>query len=77
MTSSVEDMATKSEHEESFSELGEEVDAADQLQVKQIKKKIDLRICVVLGVMYTASLVDRVNLPVSVSFSGSFKKNTD
>ncbi|KAJ5819273.1 retrograde regulation protein 2 [Penicillium riverlandense] len=63
MASSGEDIATKSEQEESLSELEGEVNASDQHQVKRIKKKIDLRICVVLGVLYTASLVDRVNLP--------------
>lgn len=77
MTSSEEDMSTKSEHQESLSQLEGEVDAPDQLQVKRIKKKIDLRICLVLGVMYTASLVDRVNLPVSASYSSSFQKNAD
>lgn len=67
MNSSIEDVATKSEHEERPSELEADVDVPDQCQVYRIKRKIDLRICIVLGVMYTASLVDRVNLPVSTS----------
>lgn len=67
MNSSIEDVATKSEHEERPSELEADVDIPDQGQVYRIKKKIDLRICIVLGVMYTASLVDRINLPVSTS----------
>jgi hypothetical protein len=66
--SSLEDMDSKSQHEGSLSELEGETELPDQCQLKQIKRKIDLRICVVLGVIYTASLVDRVNLPVSVYF---------
>lgn len=67
-------MDSKSQHEGSLSELEGETELPDQCQLKQIKRKIDLRICVVLGVIYTASLVDRVNLPVSVYFSKKKKK---
>ena len=65
MTSPADHMAKISEHEENLSELEGEVDTPDQSQVSRIKRKIDLRICLVLGVLYTTSLVDRVNLPVS------------
>lgn len=67
----------KPEHDEHLSELGLEddsIDTADPAFVKAIKKKIDWRICAVLGILYTVSLVDRVNLPVSPpesSFAGS------
>lgn len=67
MLSSIEDVAKKSEHEETLSALELDVDVSDQCQVNRTKRKIDLRICIVLGVMYTASLIDRVNLPVSTS----------
>lgn len=33
--------------------------------IKAIKRKIDLRICLVLSLMYTIAVVDRNNLPVS------------
>lgn len=75
MTSTAEHIAKKSEHEESLSEIEGEVGTPDQSQVSRIKRKIDLRICLVLGVLYTASLVDRVNLPVSTSSAlAAFKK---
>jgi hypothetical protein len=64
-TSSAKIKAAKSEHEEHLSDFDEDVDTPDPRQLKQIKKKIDIRICLVLGVLYTASLIDRVNLPVS------------
>ncbi|KAJ5553764.1 hypothetical protein N7494_003142 [Penicillium frequentans] len=67
MVSLIEDVAKKSEHEETLSALELDVDVSDQCQVNRTKRKIDLRICIVLGVMYTASLIDRVNLPVSTS----------
>lgn len=63
--SSAKDLAAKSQHQDQLSEFDEEVDAVDPKKVKEIKRKIDLRICLVLGVLYTASLIDRVNLPVS------------
>ncbi|KAL6247683.1 hypothetical protein RBB50_005031 [Rhinocladiella similis] len=61
--SSAKDLAAKSQHQDQLSEFDEEVDAVDPKKVKEIKRKIDLRICLVLGVLYTASLIDRVNLP--------------
>ncbi len=64
-TSSPKIMAAKSEHQEQLKDFDEDVDAPDPRQVKQIKRQIDIRICFVLGVLYTASLIDRVNLPVS------------
>lgn len=67
MNLSKEDVATMSEHEERPSELEADAVVPDQGPMYRIKRKIDLRICVVLGVMYTASLIDRVNLPVSTS----------
>lgn len=67
MNSTAEHMAKSPEHEESCFELEGEGDTPDQSQVSRIKRKIDLRICLVLGVLYTTSLVDRVNLPVSTS----------
>ena len=33
-------------------------------EIKAINRKIDLRICLALGVVYTISILDRVNLPV-------------
>lgn len=69
-------MDSKSQHEGSLSELEGETELPDQFQLKQIKRRIDLRICVVLGVIYTASLVDRVNLPVSLLFKKKGKKKT-
>ncbi|KAK6369411.1 hypothetical protein LTS17_009754 [Exophiala oligosperma] len=60
---SAKDLAAKSEHQDRLSEFDEEVDTVDPKKIKDIKKKIDLRICLVLGVLYTASLIDRVNLP--------------
>lgn len=57
----------KPQHEEHSSELDieEDIDTANPAYVKRLKRKIDVRICLVLGVLYTVSLVDRVNLPVS------------
>ncbi|KAI1623078.1 retrograde regulation protein 2 [Exophiala viscosa] len=51
-------MAAKAEHQDRLSELERDVDAPDPQQLKRIKMKVDLRICVVLGVLYTASLID-------------------
>lgn len=65
-TTPAKDMSGKAEHEDRISEFERDLDIADPQQVKRIKMKIDLRICLVLGVLYTASLIDRVNLPVSV-----------
>ncbi|KIW73639.1 hypothetical protein PV04_01738 [Phialophora macrospora] len=61
--SSPKTTAAKSEHQEELSDFDEDVDTPDPQRLKQIKKKIDIRICFVLGVLYTASLIDRVNLP--------------
>jgi hypothetical protein len=65
MAASDKDVSSKTEHEERLSELEVGGDVHHAQQVKRIKRKIDVRICLVLGIMYTASLVDRVNLPVS------------
>ena len=64
-TLSAKDMAAKAEHQDRLSEFERDVDAPDAQQLKRIKMKVDIRICIVLGVLYTASLIDRVNLPVS------------
>ncbi|KAL2408025.1 putative transporter [Exophiala dermatitidis] len=58
----------KPQHEEHSSELDfeEDIDTANPAYVKRLKRKIDVRICLVLGVLYTVSLVDRVNLPNAV-----------
>ena len=49
------------------SSQGSEVETIDHPRLKSIKKTVDLRICLVLGCLYTISLLDRVNLPVSLS----------
>lgn len=35
----------------------------DDAVVKRIKRKIDVRLCVVVAIMYTVCQIDRVNLP--------------
>jgi hypothetical protein len=35
----------------------------DDAIVKRIKRKIDVRLCVVVAIMYTVCQIDRVNLP--------------
>ncbi|KAF1816883.1 retrograde regulation protein 2 [Eremomyces bilateralis CBS 781.70] len=37
----------------------------DEATVKRINRKIDRRICIVLGVLYTIAVIDRVNLPLA------------
>ena len=37
---------------------------SDGPEIRKINKKIDLRITFVLGLIYTISVIDRVNLPV-------------
>ncbi|OBT55558.1 hypothetical protein VE04_02732 [Pseudogymnoascus sp. 24MN13] len=53
--------------EKPSSSQGSEVETVDHPRLKSIKRKVDLRICLVLGCLYTISLLDRVNLPVSLS----------
>lgn len=53
--------------QEKQSSQGSEVESIDHPRLKSIKRTVDLRICLVLGCLYTISLLDRVNLPVSVS----------
>ncbi len=36
----------------------------DDPRIKAIKRKTDLRICTLLGVLYMMAAIDRVNLPV-------------
>lgn len=36
----------------------------DHPRIKAIKRKTDLRICTLLGVLYMMAAIDRVNLPV-------------
>lgn len=62
------ELAQKTEHDESLSELEIDHDEPDPATLKRILRKIDIRICLVLGVLYTASLIDRVNLPVNCHF---------
>jgi hypothetical protein len=51
--------------EEKVFHLGVDAEIVDDARLKAIKKKIDLRICLILGLLYTISLLDRTNLPVS------------
>lgn len=53
--------------QEKPSSQGSEVETVDHPRLKSIKRTVDLRICLVLGCLYTISLLDRVNLPVSLS----------
>ena len=53
--------------QEKQSSQGSEVETIDHPRLKSIKRTVDLRICLVLGCLYTISLLDRVNLPVSLS----------
>jgi hypothetical protein len=53
--------------QEKPSSQGSEVETIDHPRLKSIKRTVDLRICLVLGCLYTISLLDRVNLPVSLS----------
>lgn len=53
--------------DEKPSSQSSDADTVDDPRLKGIKRKIDLRICLVLGCLYTISLLDRVNLPVSLS----------
>ncbi|KAK4947848.1 hypothetical protein LTR10_013356 [Elasticomyces elasticus] len=59
---SAKDMAGKAEHQDRLSEFERGADTPDPQQLKRIKMNVDLRICLVLGVLYTASVIDRVNL---------------
>jgi hypothetical protein len=38
--------------------------AAYSSKIRSIKRKIDCRICLVLGLLYTIAVIDRVNLSV-------------
>lgn len=40
----------------------------DDAAVKRIKRKIDVRLCVVVAIMYTVCQIDRVNLPNAFVF---------
>lgn len=43
--------------------------------VKRIKRKIDVRLCVVVAIMYTVCQIDRVNLPNAFVFHVSILNN--
>lgn len=62
-----EESADSEFRQEKPSSQGSEVEAIDHPHLKRIKRTVDLRICLVLGCLYTISLLDRVNLPVSLS----------
>ncbi|OBT71152.1 hypothetical protein VF21_09728 [Pseudogymnoascus sp. 05NY08] len=49
--------------QEKPSSQGSEAETVDHPRLKSIKRTVDLRICLVLGCLYTISLLDRVNLP--------------
>ena len=54
-------------HVEELLQLGTERslgELSDGPEIRKINKKIDLRITFVLGLIYTISVIDRVNLPV-------------
>jgi len=37
-------------------------------RIKAIKRKIDIRLVLILGLLYTVSVLDRVNVPVCTSY---------
>lgn len=45
----------------------------DDAIVKRIKRKIDVRLCVVVAIMYTVCQIDRVNLPNAYALSDTDK----
>jgi hypothetical protein len=61
-----EESADSDFRQEKPSSQGSGVEAVDDPRLKRIKRTVDLRICLVLGCLYTISLLDRVNLPVSI-----------
>lgn len=55
------------ENAEDVAELGRaESTSAHSSRIRSIKRKIDYRICLVLGLLYTIAVIDRVNLSVYI-----------